>query len=204
MQQPIKQMLTAFAITAVIFTTAFCAVDAGREAEQAERKPTTTTAITTTTQAAVTTTTTTERSKPAVYYYEAVPLDVELQDYIIRLCWDNGINPAIVMAMIDRESDYDIKDMGDNGQAYGLMQIWPKWHSERMERLGCTDLLDPYQNVAVGVDYLCELLSRYDGDMAKALVGFNQGYYKGTVTEYAKAVLDNAERIGECNVLLFR
>jgi soluble lytic murein transglycosylase-like protein len=184
---------------AVIFTTALCAVSAGREVEQAEQKPTT--AITTTATTTTTTTTAEEQTKPAVYYYDAVPLDAELQDYIIRKCWDNGIDPAVVMAMIDRESDYDPNDMGDDGQAYGLMQIWPKWHYERMQKLGCTDLLDPYQNVTVGIDYLCELLSRYDGDMAKALTAYNRGHYSGTVTEYAKAVLDNAERIGELNEL---
>lgn len=191
MKQPIKQMLTASAVMGVIFSTAFSLVETGTAKEQAERTITTTT----TTTAATTTTAPME----TLYYFESVPMDIELQDFIIRQSENNGIDPAIVMAMIDRESRYNADNMGDNGNSYGLMQIQPRWHSKRMERLGCNDLLDPYQNVTVGIDYLCELLNRY-GDVAKALVAYNQGSYKGTVTEYAKAVLDGAERIGDVYV----
>ena len=123
-----------------------------------------------------------------------------MQDHIFALCEEYDIDPAIIIAMIERESVYDAGAIGDGGDSHGLMQIQPKWHSERMEKLGCTDLLDPYQNVTVGIDYLCELLSRYDGDMAKALVGYNQGHYKGTVTAYAKGVLARAEALGGANV----
>lgn len=126
-----------------------------------------------------------------------VPLDANLQYYIIDQSKAHGIDPAIILAMIDRESDFDPANMGDNGQAYGLLQIWPKWHSERMERLGCTDLLDPYQNVTVGLDYLAELLDKY-GDIGKALTAYNQGSFKGTVTQYAKSVM---EKGGELNAI---
>lgn len=121
-----------------------------------------------------------------------VPLCADLQYYIIDQSMAKGIDPAIILAMIDRESDFDPANMGDNGNSYGLMQIQPRWHSERMERLGCTDLLDPFQNVTVGLDYLCELLNRYGGDMAKALTAYNRGHYSGTVTQYAKDVMEKA------------
>jgi soluble lytic murein transglycosylase-like protein len=61
-----------------------------------------------------------------------------------------------------------------------------------MERLGCTDLLDPYQNVIVGTDFLAEQLIRYGGDMGKALVAYNAGHYKGTIIRYAVRVLAKA------------
>lgn len=64
-----------------------------------------------------------------------------------------------------------------------------------MEKLGCTDLLDPHQNVVVGIDYLAESIRRYDGDVAKALVAYNAGHYNGTVTAYAKSVLEKAEEL---------
>ena len=199
MKQPIKQMILAGAIGLTIIGTGLALVGIGRENEQkAEPHPVSTVAITTKEHKAQPTT-----AKPGrtVYYYDSVPLDKDLQNYIVRECRDKGIDPAIIMSMIDRESDYDINDVGDDGNAFGLMQIWPKWHYKRMLRLGCTDLFDPYQNVTVGIDYLCEQLSRYDGNMAKALVGYNQGSYKGTVTAYAKAVLENAERIGDLNAV---
>lgn len=125
----------------------------------------------------------------------AVPLDAELQKHIIQTCEEHHIDPAIVLAMIWRESGFRADAVGDNGNAFGLMQIWPYWHSGRMERLGCTDLLDPYQNVVVGIDYLAECIDRYDGDIAKALVAYNQGHFYETITDYALDVLDMAEEL---------
>ena len=124
-----------------------------------------------------------------------VPLSMELQLHIIHTCEEKKIDPAVVVAMAFRESTYNANAIGDNGNSFGLLQVQPYWHSERMERLGCTDLLDPFQNVTVGIDFLAELLNRYDGDMAKALVGYNQGSYKGVVTEYAKTILAMAEEL---------
>jgi soluble lytic murein transglycosylase-like protein len=49
--------------------------------------------------------------------------------------------------------------------------------------------------VLVGVDFLAELLDRYDGNMAKALVAYNRGHYAGTITQYARDVLAKAEEL---------
>lgn len=205
MRRAVWQMIAAILIIAALFIPMFIWMDAGTKAEQAAKPhPTSAVAIEQKViHAAVSAQTPT--SPPAavrevVSYYDSIPLDKELQNYIIKQAHANGIQPQIVMAMIERESDYDTACMGDGGESYGLMQIQPKWHNERMKKLGCTDLLDPYQNVTVGIDYLCELLSRYDGDMAKALVGYNQGHYKGTVTAYAKGVLTSAEALGGANI----
>lgn len=121
-----------------------------------------------------------------------IPLDAELQKYIVEQSEAHGIQPEIIVAMCFRESTYNANKIGDNGQAFGLMQIWPRWHYQRMLKLDSTNLLDPYQNVTVGIDYLAELLEKY-GDIGKALTAYNQGSYKGTVTQYAKAVMETAE-----------
>ena len=133
----------------------------------------------------------TEATEPAVTLYD-VPLDVELQLHIISEADKAGIDPAIIMAMAYKESTYNVNSIGDGGDSYGLLQVQPRWHYKRMQKLGCTDLLDPYQNVTVGVDYLCELLSKY-GSIDKALTAYNAGSYKGTVTKYAKSVMAMAE-----------
>ena len=148
-------------------------------------------AVRTTTTTQATTTTTTAK---AVTLYN-VPLDEALQLHIISEAEKHGIDPAIIFAMCWKESTYRASTIGDNGNSYGLMQIQRRWHSARMERLGCSNLLDPYQNVKVGIDYLSELRDCYDGDIAKALVAYNQGSYKGTVTKYARAVLAKAEEL---------
>lgn len=132
-----------------------------------------------------------------------VPLDTEIQLFIVRLCEDRHIDPAIVFAMIDRESDFHADATGDGGNSLGLMQIQQKWHKGRMQDLGCTDLLDPFQNVTVGIDYLAECLDKGKG-MEWALMAYNGGAsyankmaQKGRVSDYASEVLTNSETLKE-------
>ena len=135
----------------------------------------------------------TEATPPTILY--DVPLTTELQLHIIQVAESYGIDPTVIFAMCYWESTYNPASIGDQGAAYGLMQIQPKWHSDRMARLNCSDLLDPFQNVVVGTDYLSEQLNRYDGDIGKALVAYNAGHYKGTITNYATAVMALAEEL---------
>lgn len=143
---------------------------------------------------------------PEVTAMYGVPLEADLQAYIIDICNDYGIDAAVVFAMMDVESDYDIYASGDSGKAYGLMQVQPRWHGERMARLECWDLYDPVQCVTVAVDYLAELLDDYDGDMSKALVAYNNGpggalehYFSRGVYEsdYSRKVLTTAQTLAE-------
>lgn len=123
-----------------------------------------------------------------------VNLSTEVQECIITECGKYNIPPEIVVTMIERESRYNPNAIGDNGNSFGLMQIQPRWHKKRMEKLGCTDLLNPVQNVKVGIDYLGELYNRY-GDIAKALTAYNTGSYTGTITHYAVAVMARANEV---------
>ena len=131
---------------------------------------------------------------PAIPLYD-VPLDAELQLHIIHTAEEKQIDPAIVVAMAFRESTYNPNLIGDGGDSYGLLQVQPKWHYERMQKLGCTDLLDPFQNVTVAVDYLAEQIERYGGDVAKGLTAYNRGHYTGTITQYAKSVMAKADEL---------
>lgn len=130
-------------------------------------------------------------TEPEAVLYD-VPLDASLQEYIIRKAEEQGIDPAIIVAMAYKESTYNHAAIGDGGNSYGLLQVQPQWHYGRMQKLRCTNLLDPYQNVTVAVDYLGELLAQY-GSIDKALTAYNRGSYSGTVTEYAKTVMAYAE-----------
>ena len=139
---------------------------------------------------------TTVQTKPPVILYD-VPIAEELQMHIISEAEGHGIDPAIILAMIWRESSYHADAIGDNGDSLGLMQIQPKWNMELMQELGCLDLLDPYQNVRVGVAILAEKLDWYGGDLAKAVTAYNAGQYSGTVTDYARDVLVKAKELNE-------
>lgn len=135
-----------------------------------------------------------------------VPLDADLQDHIIEACRIHGIDPAIVLGMIQRETQFSPELIGDGGKSFGLMQIQKRWHEDRMEKLNVTDLMNPYQNVVVGIDYLAELLEKYDGDLEMALIGYNSGptgaredyFSKGIYSNgYSREVLANSEKIRE-------
>lgn len=132
----------------------------------------------------------------AVVFYPVNMID-DTQILIIRLCEEYHIDPAVVMAMIHRESKFQVDAIGDNGEAFGLMQIQPKWHYQRMLDLNCTDLMNPIQNVTVGVDYLAELIERGNG-LEWALAAYNAGAtgaWNGLGFDYAAEVLANSENL---------
>lgn len=142
---------------------------------------------------------------PQRTYFDC-PLSHEMQDFIADLCEEVSIDPAVIIAMIGKESSYNADAKGDKGKSLGLMQIQPRWHGERMETLGCDDLLDPYDNVTVGVDFMAELLEKYDGNINMALMSYNAGatgakknwFSKGIYeNKYSKAVMKLAEELKE-------
>lgn len=128
-----------------------------------------------------------------VRYYD-VPLDEDIQDYIITKSTEHNINPALVFAIIERESNYDCEAIGDSGNSIGLMQINTYWHQERMDKLGITDLFNPYNNIDIGIDVLTEILSQYEdltfslmvynGGFGYAADNINRGIYNTDYTEY--------------------
>lgn len=133
--------------------------------------------------------------------YFDVPLDEELQNYIFDLCEEYNINPAMIIAIIERESNYNASAKGDSGNSLGLMQIQPRWSEERMARLGCPDLLDPYQNVTVGIDILVEYFNK-GNSVEWVLMAYNGGpsyanrkIENGEISEYAKNVLELTESL---------
>lgn len=75
----------------------------------------------------------------------------KMQIYTRCLCKQNDVPYALVVAIIEHESGYEFDKVGDGGQSKGYMQIYEKWHTDRMKRLSCTDLMNPYQNVRVGI-----------------------------------------------------
>lgn len=95
-------------------------------------------------------------------------------DYITEIAASYGLDPKIVRALIEVESGGDPYAVGDGGDSIGLGQIQPKWHGERMARLGVTDLYDPQQNVLVICDILAEKLAEY-GNLHDALSAYNAG-----------------------------
>lgn len=137
-------------------------------------------------------------AEPTETEYFDVPLSEELQDHIFAECEKHDISPALVIAMIERESSFRASVKGDDGCSMGLMQIQKKWHEERMQKLGCDDLLDPFQNVTVGVDFLAELMNIHE-DLYWVLMAYNGGFKyankrmeEGNISTYAFEIVERA------------
>ena len=141
-----------------------------------------------------------EAAPEEIKYFD-VPLSEELQDHIFAECKKHNIAPAIIVSMIAQESSFDASVIGDDGESTGLLQIQSKWHEERMERLGVTDLLDPFQNVTVAVDYLAELKD-VNSDLYWVLMAYNGGFRyanrnmkAGTYSAYAVEITERAAEL---------
>lgn len=139
---------------------------------------------------------------PMVYRENGGAFPEVVQAYTYCLCNEYGIDYAVVVAMIERESGY--KWDASSGIAHGYMQVVPEWHQERMQKLGVTDLLNPYGSILTGMDYLDELVEKYGGDYGKALTAYNWGptgaykhYFSQGVNacEYALEIMERAEEL---------
>lgn len=129
---------------------------------------------------------------PNVVYFD-VPLDEDLQDHIFATCEEYGVDPALVIAVIERESQFVVDAVGDYGRSLGLMQVQPQWFAVQMAEHGFDNLLDPYQNIVIGVEYLSDLMAEGKGD-TWALMAYNGGpsyanSMGGWVSEYATTVM---------------
>lgn len=111
------------------------------------------------------------------------------------------VDPYIVKSMIWHESRYN-PNAKSSGGAIGLMQVVPKWHKDRMDYHGVTDLTDIYGNILVGVDYLNDLYRLNGSDTALVLMLYNMNHTKayemhanGQISSYAKSVMERAEQL---------
>ncbi|HEY3397661.1 MAG TPA: lytic transglycosylase domain-containing protein [Armatimonadota bacterium] len=89
----------------------------------------------------------------------------------------HGVDPDLVHAVIQAESDYNPRCHSSAG-AMGLMQLMP----ENARDAGLTDPYDPAQNIEGGVQELSGYLRRYHGDVRLSLAAYNAG--PGAVHRY--------------------
>lgn len=139
----------------------------------------------------------TSTARPAGSY---IPL--EAQEACVKYGEEYGICPELLMAMIERESSG--KPDAESGGCKGLMQISDRWHKDRMERLGVTDIYDVDGNIHVGTDYLAELFEEY-GEVTTVLMVYHgernavEKSENGEISKYADWILTRSAELERRN-----
>ena len=80
-----------------------------------------------------------------------------------------GVDPALALALVERESGFNPNARGDSGKSLGLFQIHTPSHPDY------TGGFDPQKNAEYGIRFLKNLLNTYGGNVNKALWAYNAG-----------------------------
>jgi soluble lytic murein transglycosylase-like protein len=102
---------------------------------------------------------------------------------IMRYSEQYQLPPEIVVHLMKRESNFNTRAFSSVG-AVGLMQIFPKWHKDKMEEMGITheEVYDIDNNVRLG----CWILRQYldqTNSIDKALTKYVGGKHPTYVTD---------------------
>ena len=89
---------------------------------------------------------------------------------IERYCDSYGVDPVLVRAVIQVESNFDPRTVSNKG-ARGLMQLMPG----TAQRFRVNRIHDPEQNIRGGIAYLAYLHTLYPGDLRLVLASYNAG-----------------------------
>lgn len=95
----------------------------------------------------------------------------DILDYAISRAQDLGLNPELVLSMIEAESNFNPKATSNKG-ARGLMQVMPATAAEM--GYDPETLHDPFTSIDAGTQYLRQMMDKYD-DPGLAVAAYNAG-----------------------------
>lgn len=137
----------------------------------------------------------------------------KLAKLIVEECSKNDLDPYLILAVIQIESDFTPRAVSSKG-AIGLMQVMPKTGEYVAKDLGISykghsSLYDPFVNVKLGINYLSLLQEQFDGT-EYALAAYNYGPTKFANSKtlaknlpvYVKKVLKFKNFLEEESILL--
>ncbi len=133
-------------------------------------------------------------TKPAWYAKYWYPL--EYSKAINREASATGLDPALLAALIWRESDFDPSSRSARG-AVGLTQVLPSTARE-IEAAdhppvgSARDLADPEVNIAYGAWYLRQLIDNSGGSIEEGLAAYNAG--AGNLAKWKQQALDSGHQ----------
>lgn len=131
-----------------------------------------------------------------------IPLSTELQEFTYKLCIENDLNYEMVLAIMDKESDYR-EEIISSTNDYGIMQINKVNHAWLADTLNIDNLLDAEQNILAGIYMLKDLKTKYE-DPHKVLMAYNMGEYGAkklwdqgiASSKYSRQVISIANELG--------
>jgi soluble lytic murein transglycosylase len=90
-----------------------------------------------------------------------------------------GLDPYLILALIRQESLFDTRARS-SAAALGLMQLLPSTARRIAKEIGMASpspetLFEPDVNLALGTQYLKDLLQRYSNNWFKAIAAYNAG-----------------------------
>ena len=103
------------------------------------------------------------------------------RELVQALAASEQVDEDFIYAIMLKESAFDPR-VTSNADAIGLMQLLPGTGKIVGKELGLTvtreTLLDPQDNIRLGVRLLKQLMKRYDGQMALAAAAYNAGAHR--------------------------
>lgn len=98
---------------------------------------------------------------------------------IVKNAQEANVSPALVFALIRRESSFD-EDIRSSAGALGLMQLMLKTSKKLGKEIGLADVTDahliqPQWNIVLGVQYLRRQIDDFQGNLPAAIAAYNAG-----------------------------
>jgi soluble lytic murein transglycosylase-like protein len=143
--------------------------------------------------------------KPPLY---DIPLSYDLQEFTYEYSIEQGVDPVMVLAIMDCESEFQEDKVSPYGD-YGIMQINECNHKYITDSLGEIDFLDAKQNIKAGIFFLSGICKN-NTDPNKILMVYNMS---GSVaqelwdegresTAYSRGIIKDMEEIKEKKVII--
>ncbi|HEX6559035.1 MAG TPA: lytic transglycosylase domain-containing protein, partial [Longimicrobiales bacterium] len=101
-----------------------------------------------------------------------IPADLAAKIYDVALA--EGIDPKLAFSLVSVESDFAHKAISPVG-ALGLTQLMPSTARFFDPKIDRADLFDPDTNLHIGFRFLKELITKYNGNVDRALSAYNRG-----------------------------
>lgn len=131
------------------------------------------------------------RLREIVQYSGRYRIPADLAGLIWDVALAEGVDPALVFALVQVESDFDTLAVSRAG-AVGLAQVMPRTAALLKPGIGYRELFDPATNLRLGLRHFRGLLRQTAGDITAALLKYNGCVHTPGCHSYADMVLTAA------------